>query len=641
MKQQSDVTWRVVLIAILLIPLNSYWIMQMEVVYYSAHSTLIALFFNVIFNLLVLIGLNIPLRKFSPNLVFRQGELVTLYIMLSQSSALVGHSMLQILPPTMAAPFGLATPENEWKQLFGRYIPKWLAITDQRTLDGYITGVKTESSLYTARHIEAWLAPVLIWSAFICVLMFVMICINIIIRKQWTDRERLTFPIAQVPFEMTNPASKLFRNRLFLISFCTVSAIGMINGFHFFFPTIPYLRVRPFNLGTLFTTKPWDALGQMALTFRPFILGLLFLIPLDITFSCWFFFFFWKAQLILGSAMGFRQRPELHHLNPEQSAGAYIALFVIALWIGRGHLARIFKSIFHLATSEDRDDGATEPLRYRTAVLGLICGFAFLVLFCWKAGMSPLAAGVFFALYLMTEVGITRIRAEVGSPIHDLYFAGPEYLMVNAVGTRKLGPRNLSVLSFFWFLTRAHYSDVMPHQLEGFRLADQARMNNRRVLAAMLIATVVGTVVAFWAILDSAYQHSGAIMTWAGLAPFTRLQGWLTYPTSTDMLRLGFFAYGLLFGLFLMVMRWQFLWWPFHPAGYAVSSSYHMGGEWSMFFLAWLIKWLILKHGGLKLHRQALPFFFGMILGEFAVGGFWALFGVVFKTETYNFTRWW
>ena len=249
MKQQSDVTWRVVLIAILLIPLNSYWIMQMEVVYYSAHSTLIALFFNVIFNLLVLIGLNIPLRKFSPNLVFRQGEWVTLYIMLSQSSALVGHSMLQILPTTMAAPFGLATPENEWKQLFGRYIPKWLAITDQRTLDGYITGVKTESSLYTARHIEAWLAPVLIWSAFICVLMFVMICINIIIRKQWTDRERLTFPIAQVPVEMTNPASKLFRNRLFLISFCTVSAIGMINGFHFFFfppfPTCVSDRLEP------------------------------------------------------------------------------------------------------------------------------------------------------------------------------------------------------------------------------------------------------------------------------------------------------------------------------------------------------------------------------------------------------------
>ncbi len=636
-KQDTAVTWRAVLIAILLIPLNSYWIMQMEAVYYSAHSTLIALFFNVIFNLLVLIGLNIPLKKISPKLVFRQGELVTLYIMLSQSAALVGHSMIQILPPSMAAPFGLATPENEWSELFGRYIPTWLAITDQWTLDGYITGVKTESSLYTARHIEAWLAPVLIWSGFICVLMFVMICINVIIRKQWSDRERLTFPIVQLPFQMTNPASKLFTNRLFLISFGVVSLMGMINGFHFFFPAIPYLRFKPIDLGAFFTTKPWDAIGYMAITFRPFILGLIFLIPLDIAFSCWFFFFFWKAQLVLGSAMGLRQRPEF----PEQSTGAYIALFVIALWMGRGHLARLLKSIFHLGARERRDDGAAEPLRYRTAVLGMIIGFAFLVAFCWKAGMSMWAAGIFFALYLMTEIGITRIRAEVGSPIHDLHFAGPEYLMVGAVGTRKLGPENLSVLSFFWFLTRAHYSDVMPHQLEGFKLADQSRMNNRRVLFAMLIATVLGTVVAFWAVLDSAYQHSGVIMTWAGMEPFKRLQGWLTYPTSPDYLAMGFFAYGLLFGIFLMVMRWQFLWWPFHPAGYAVSSTYGMRDLWTMFFLGWLIKWLVLRHGGLKLHRQVLPLFFGMILGEFAVGGFWALFGIVFRTQTYNFTAWW
>ena len=276
------------------------------------------------------------------------------------------------------------------------------------------------------------------------------------------------------------------------------------------------------------------------LTFRPFILGLIFLIPLDIAFSCWFFFFFWKAQIILGSVMGFRQRPEF----PEQSTGAYIALFVIALWIGRGHLARIVKSIFHLAKREERDDGMTEPLSYRNAMLGLVLGFAFLILFCWKAGMSLVVAGIFFALYLMTEIGVTRIRAEVGSPIHDLHFAGPEYIMVDAVGTRRMGAANLTVLSFFWFLTRAHYSDVMPHQLEGFKLADQARMNNRRVLLAMLIATVLGTVVAFWAVLDSAYQHSGVIMTWAGLEPFKRLAGWLSYPTSTDMVGVGFFAYG-------------------------------------------------------------------------------------------------
>ena len=190
--------------------------MQMEAVYYSAHSTLVALFFNVVCSLLVLIVINVPLERFMPNLAFNRSELLTIYIMLNLSSALVGHSMLQILPPTMAAPLALATPENDWENLFGRYLPEWLALNDKQALGGYIRDMKKgEPTLYTARHIEAWLVPVFMWSLFVCALMFVMLCINIIIYKQWTDREKLAYPITQLPFEMVNPASGLFRNRLF------------------------------------------------------------------------------------------------------------------------------------------------------------------------------------------------------------------------------------------------------------------------------------------------------------------------------------------------------------------------------------------------------------------------------------------
>ena len=631
-KPRKVVRWRAVLIGFLLIPPNSYWIMQMEGVFYSGHPTLYSLLFTAVLNLQILMVINIVLRQFAPNLAFSQGELLTVYIMLNQSSALVGHSMLQLLPPAMAAPFTLSTLENDWQNLFGRYIPDWLAITDKRALEGYVRGVKRgEPTLYTVRHISAWLGPVLIWSAFISVLMFVTICINIIVRKQWSDRERLTFPIAQLPFEMTNRASGLFSNRLFWVGFAIVGVVDLISGLHFFFPVVPYLRVRPYDLSVLFTTKPWNELGRMALTFRPFLIGLIFLIPLNITFSCWFFFFFWKAQIIFGSLMGWRQRPEF----PEQSTGAYISLVFIALWIGRRHLLRVCKSILPLAMGEKRDDDDAEPLRYRTAVLGLICGVAFILLFCWKAGMSLLAAGVFFGLYLMTVTGITRARAEVGTPIHDLHFAGPEYLMVDAVGTRKIGRNNLSIISFFWFLTRAHYSDVMPHQLEGFKLADRAGMNNRRVLAAMLIATVFGTVAAFWAILHLSYRYGSV---WDGGSSFRRLAVWLSYPTSPDMVGLGFFAYGLLFGIFLMAMRIRFIWWPFHPAGYAVSSTYQMRDYWSLFLLAWCIKWLVLKMGGLRAHRQAVPFFLGLILGEFTVGGLWAMLGIIFRTPMANFT---
>ena len=116
-----------------------------------------------------------------------------------------------------------------------------------------------------------------------------------------------------------------------------------------------------------------------------------------------------------------------------------------------------------------------EPIEYRIAVIGGVIGFIFVLLFCFWVGMSIWVATLFFILYLMTAIGVTRVRAEVGSPIHDLHFAGPEYLIINLLGTKRLGLGNLSIFPFFWFLTRAHYSDVMPHQLEGFKLAHEAK----------------------------------------------------------------------------------------------------------------------------------------------------------------------
>ncbi|MCS7310914.1 MAG: hypothetical protein NZ741_11905, partial [Armatimonadetes bacterium] len=43
------VTWRSVLIGVFLVPLNAYWVVQMEVIRYSTHPTTISLFFNVVF----------------------------------------------------------------------------------------------------------------------------------------------------------------------------------------------------------------------------------------------------------------------------------------------------------------------------------------------------------------------------------------------------------------------------------------------------------------------------------------------------------------------------------------------------------------------------------------------------------------
>ncbi len=73
----------------------------------------------------------------------------------------------------------------------------------------------------------------------------------------------------------------------------------------------------------------------------------------------------------------------------------------------------------------------------------------------------------------------------------------------------------------------------------------------------------------------------------------------------------------------LMTARRRFAWWPLHPIGLIVMGTWLMERVWFSFFLAWLIKGLLIKYGGFRLYTNAIPFFLGLILGQFAIAGLW------------------
>ena len=85
----------------------------------------------------------------------------------------------------------------------------------------------------------------------------------------------------------------------------------------------------------------------------------------------------------------------------------------------------------------------------------------------------------------------------------------------------------------------------------------------------------------------------------------------------------------------LTLMRGQFLWMPLHAAGYAVTTTWTMNFFWFSIFVSFVLKWLIVKHGGLRSFRKAAPFFLGLVLGEFVVTTFWGLVGIVTGLSTY------
>ena len=626
-KPSSPVSWRSIAIGLFLIPINCYWITYIELVQYSAQPTIVSLIFTVVFNVLVLIGLNQIFKRFLPWFALSQGELLVIYVMLSVASATAGHSMMEILVSTLGHAFWFATPENDWKDLFWRYIPRWLAVADKDVLSGYYEG---DSTLHTKQHLLGWLTPVINWFAFLFALLFVMVCINLIVRKPWTEDEKLAYPIIQLPARMTSEG--FFTNRLMWIAFGLVAACDIINGLHHIFPAIPSVFEKEYRFR--FTEKPFSAMGWLRLGIYPFVLGIGFLIPLDLLFSSWFFFWVWKGQQLIGSVAGLEGTgyPYINY----QGFGAYIGIFLIAVWRGRKYLQNL------LGAKAGPTSTADEPMAPRTLIIALIAGVAFLTFFCLKAGMSLWAILVFFGLYFAFSTAVSRMRAELGSPMHDLHYTGPERVMVAAVGTRRLGPNNLSMFSFFWFFTRTFDSHPMPHQLEGFKLASTSGIRSRFMLFAILIALVVGILSQFWALISIPYRL-GAVHEMSrvpivyGSEPWRNLQNWLTHPLSPDYWALGFTGIGLLFSLFLMLMRMKFFWFPFHPAAYAtVCGSWAVNYIWFSLGIVWMLKLVLLKYGGRNAHRKAMPFFLGLILGQFTVGSLWTILGMVFNIPTYG-----
>ncbi len=637
--RERGVTTRAVAIGLGLLPLNAYWVTQMAVIRYEGHPTTVSLFFNCVFILTVLLGLNGLVARFLPGRQLHRNELIVIYVMLGVGSSLAGHDTIQVLAPQIVGAFEGATPENKWGELFHPYLPEFLFVTDEGIYEGAFLG---SSPLYRWDRIAAWGRPVLIWSAFIVVLLFMMLCFNSILRARWMDREKLTYPIVHLPLEMTSERQSIFRNHYMWIGFAIAALIDSVNGLHEFWPGVPEIKVRVVQFDAymqgVFKGFPWSALAGTRVSFYPFAIGMGLLLPTDLAFSCWFFYLFWRLQRLISALFGWNKIPYFPYVE-EQSTAAYFGLCLFALWMGRDQIRDV---VTHAFTGSKLDD-RREPMPHRWAVMGLILGAAFTLAFSYYIRMSLWIAVLFFIFYWMISLAVTRVRAELGPPAHDLHRGGPDYVITNIFGMGGvIGPQNLtSMTQYFWF-NRAYRAHTMPIQLEAFKMAEQTRMAFRPMTYALIAASIVGTLSAFWANIHGYYVYGmSAKMSFVGrhfgVEPYTRLASWIAAPQPADWHKVAAYGVGLGFTLALMALRVRFVWWPFHPVGYAISSSWSMNCLWMPILVAWAIKVITMHYSGPKTFHKVIPVALGLILGEFIVGSLWCLIGILLQRHSYSF----
>jgi hypothetical protein len=555
-------------------------------------------------------------------------DLITIYVLMLVGAGVPSLGLSAYLIPILAAPTYYATPENEWASLFFHHIPTWMAPMDSRAARFFYEGLPSGGMLPW----RIWIKPLALWSIFALAMFAVMYALCVILRRQWVEQERLIFPLVQLPLEMigSDERSPFFRNRLMWLGFAVPFLIHLWNGLHFHIPVVPGIRLF-YDLGRYLTEKPWNIMRPLWAIVHFSVIGFVYLLPTDLSFSLWFFYFLFHAQSVIGVMMGRRignvTGYAVRDFAAYQMAGALATFVLLALWRARGNLKAILRKAF---LNDPKVDDSHEPLPFRGAILMLAFGLFTMIVWSVMAGVSWGWITAVLVIFVFTLIGMTRMVSEGGllfiqTPYRPLDLISP------VVGTARIPPATLTILAFqemiFMFDIR---SMPMPSMMDALKLSDRPQFNRRRLSLTMSLSILIAMMVSYVSVLWICYSYGGINLSrWfcvgAPQLPFRRLSAMLINPQEPNGIYVLYMVVGAGVMLGLSLMRGRFLWWPFHPLGYAMGPSWPMIQLWFSILIGWSAKSVIMRYGGIRSYRVYRPMFLGMVLGEFIAGGVWLI----------------
>jgi len=642
------VTVRAILIALVLTVLSGIWVRQAEIVVLATQITESVPPIPALAALLLLVALNPLLAMLGRRFALTRGELLAIYCFIAVAISVLGVGVARFWLALLTACFYFATPSNRFATLHDSF-PDWLVVKDPRAIHDLYVRSPTGQVPWSV-----WAVPLLVWTAFFLALWLCMWCLILLVRQRWVDAERLTFPIVELPLEITATAGqrsqpRFLRDPLMWAGFGLAALYNVWNIVHALAPSIP-APGKELDLNPYLESPPWNSLQPFDLWYRPELIGFGFLVPSEILFSMWFFYLLSKVEALLAVQYAY-DIPGIP-FEQEQSIGAFLLLGVWLLWQARGDVAASLRSVLRIFDRRLPDPASRiqNPESEGWAAVGFLASLAFLVWFCAKAGMATWAAMAYLGVVLLTALVCARIRAEAGVPLIWLFpFYMQKKVLLYTLGTAPFllgGPSTLVIFALLTFLSRGYFPSLIGYQIESLKIADEARMSRARMGWLAALAVVVGFGVAFYFHLAPYYLHGGQNLRggiWGSdmaIQEYTDVITAQNTPLRPDLYRtIASFAGAALTALLLLLRR-SFVGFPLHPTGYAVATAYG-SLVWWPFFVTWLLKWAILKWGGMRSYRRAIPFFLGFALGHFFVAGaVWGFLGALWEEGAQAYPVW-
>jgi hypothetical protein len=593
---------------------------------------------------LIVVVLNVVLRFTVRRFSLHPHEIIVIYLMILVSALTTSRGLLERWIPTLVAVNYYSTEANHWESLFYPHIPQWAVAFDVK--GGLEQGVSTRfyESLPPGRPLplKPWLAPLGAWYVVILALFFAYACLAAILRRQWVDHEKLSFPLIYLPLEMARDQSAptaFFRNRLTWLGFALPTIIFGVNGLHELMPAIPKIPLE-FKLNEAFRAlgKPWSDLGHTTAYCSLAAMGFSYFLPSQVLVSLWSFFAFCRLQNIIFSAAG--AGVEAMPLYPTtlwngyQVMGAYLVLSAYLVKSAWPHLQKLWQQ----ALRNEQESGPREFLSPRTAVWGLLLASAVAVYWFAALGMSVWMAIVEVVVFLFVVVVVmARSVSEAGMLMTETSFRPVDLVRIFTT-QHALGRSTLSALSLAdAVFTRDLRGNLLSTFLDGLKMSDSVQLDRRQLLWSLGAALGVTLTLGVLLHLIIPYRYGavtlyGYAYKWNSIAGFRHFQPIMENADRYDARLPIFFLSGVGLTLFLAWMRTQYVWWPFSPLGFALSGSWSMIVFWFPVFAAWALKGLIMRYGGMNVYLRLRPFFLGLILGEFSQAVLWAAIASIWRT---------
>ncbi|MBI2302817.1 MAG: hypothetical protein HYU66_28255, partial [Armatimonadetes bacterium] len=209
--------------------------------------------------LLVLVGLVNPLlHRVAPRSVFRPAELGLVWCVIAIASGIPAAGLWRYCIPAATSLRYYATAENHWNDLLTPRLTPFRAPAGEAASQQFYEG-----SAGGAIPWHAWRAPLVMWGIAAALVFYACACLTVLLRRQWVERERFSFPLTQLPMELAAAAEEGHALNRFLRTPTVWAGAAIpllvhgVNGLHLYFPGVPRVDLHHDVGQYLPNTFPW------------------------------------------------------------------------------------------------------------------------------------------------------------------------------------------------------------------------------------------------------------------------------------------------------------------------------------------------------------------------------------------------